>query len=179
MATLGEIELLTKDYSDSYSKLSDKVQELNDEIEASKRRHMRYIKTFAEEALERKSKLSNAIEESKDLFTQPKSIVIHGMKVGLQKGKGKITIPDEEKTILLIKKILPDQADILIKTEEKLVKPALNNLTAGDLKKVGLNLVESTDEVMIKPTGSDIDKIVNALLKEDPKEEMQLVKSAS
>jgi hypothetical protein len=179
MATLGEIELLTKDYSDSYSKLSDKVQELNDEIEASKRRHMRYIKTFAEEALERKSKLSNAIEESKDLFTQPKSIVIHGMKVGLQKGKGKITIPDEEKTILLIKKVLPEQADILIKTEEKLVKPALNNLTAGDLKKVGLNLVESTDEVMIKPTGSDIDKIVNALLKEDPKEEMQLVKSAS
>lgn len=179
MATLGEIEILTKDYSDSYSKLADKVRELNDELDSAKRRHMRYIKTFAEEALERKSKLSNAIDGSKELFTQPKSIVLHGMKVGIQKGKGKITIPDEEKTILLIKKVLPDQADILIKTEEKLIKPALNNLVAGDLKKIGLNLVESTDEVLIKPTGSDIDKIVNALLKEDPKEEMQLVKSAS
>lgn len=179
MATLGEIEILTKDYSESYSKLSDKVRDLNDAIDAAKRKHMHYIKSFAEDALEKKSKLSNAIDESKDLFEKPKSIVIYGMKVGLQKGKGKITVPDEEKTILLIKKNLPDQADILIKSEEKLLKPALNNLTAGDLKKVGLNLVESTDEVLIKPTGSDIDKIVTALLKEDPKEEMELVKTAS
>lgn len=179
MATLGEIEILTKDYSESYSKLSDKVRDLNDAIDAAKRKHMHYIKSFAEDALEKKSKLSNAIDESKDLFDKPKSIVIHGMKVGLQKGKGKITIPDEEKTILLIKKNLPDQADILIKSEEKLLKPALNNLTAGDLKKVGLNLIESTDEVLIKPTGSDIDKIVTALLKEDPKEEMELVKTVA
>lgn len=179
MATLAEIEILTKDYSESYSKLSDKVRDLNDAIDAAKRKHMHYIKSFAEDALEKKSKLSNAIDESKDLFEKPKSIVIYGMKVGLQKGKGKITVPDEEKTILLIKKNLPDQADILIKSEEKLLKPALNNLTAGDLKKVGLNLVESTDEVLIKPTGSDIDKIVTALLKEDPKEEMELVKTAS
>jgi hypothetical protein len=179
MATLGEIELLTKDYSESYSKLSDKVRDLNDEIDSAKRKHMRYIKSFAEDALERKSKLSNAIEDSKDLFDKPKSIVIHGMKVGLQKGKGKITVPDEEKTILLIKKNLPDQAEILVKTEEKLVKSALENLSAGDLKKVGLNIVESTDSVIIKPTGSDIDKIVTALLKEDPKEEMELVKTAS
>lgn len=179
MATLGEIEILTKDYSESYEKLSGKVTELNDEIEASKRKFMRYIKSFAEDAVEKKSKLSNAIEGSPELFTSPKSIVMHGMKVGLQKGKGKITVPDEEKTILLIKKNLPDQAEILIKSEEKLVKPALNNLTAGDLKKVGLNLIESTDEVLIKPTGSDIDKIVNALLKEEPKQEMELVKTAS
>lgn len=179
MATLGEIEVLTKDYSESYSKLSDKVRDLNDEIDAAKRKYMRYIKSYAEDALEKKSKLSNAIDESKDLFDKPKSIVIHGMKIGFQKGKGKIVIPDEEKTILLIKKNLPDQAEILIKSEEKLVKPALNNLTAVDLKKVGLNLVESTDEVLIKPTGSDIDKIVNALLKEDPKEEMELVKTVA
>lgn len=179
MATLGEIEVLTKDYSESYSKLSDKVRDLNDEIDAAKRKHMRYIKSYAEDALEKKSKLSNAIDASKDLFDKPKSIVIHGMKIGFQKGKGKIVIPDEEKTILLIKKNLPEQADILIKSEEKLVKPALNNLTAGDLKKVGLNLVESTDEVLIKPTGSDIDKIVSALLKEDPKEEMELVKTVA
>jgi len=179
MGSLGNIEVLTKNYSDSYSKLSDKVKELNDEIDSVKRKHMRYIKSFAEDALEKKSLLSNAIDESKDLFEKPKSIILHGMKVGLQKGKGKITIPDEEKTILLIRKNLSDQADILIKTEEKLVKPALNNLTAGELKKVGLNLVESTDEVLIKPTGSDIDKIVNALLKEDPKEEMELVNSVA
>lgn len=179
MGSLGNIEVLTKNYSDSYSKLSDKVKELNDEIDSVKRKHMRYIKSFAEDALEKKSLLSNAIEESKDLFEKPKSIILHGMKVGLQKGKGKITIPDEEKTILLIRKNLSDQADILIKTEEKLVKPALNNLTAGELKRVGLNLVESTDEVLIKPTGSDIDKIVNALLKEGTKEEMELINSVA
>ncbi|MBV6478691.1 MAG: hypothetical protein HGGPFJEG_01448 [Ignavibacteria bacterium] len=179
MATLGEIDLLTKDYSDSYNKLSNKVQDLELELETVKRKHMRYIKDFANEALEKKSKLTAAIDESKNLFEKPKSIVLHGMKVGLQKGKGKITIPDEEKTILLIKKNLAEQADLLIKTEEKIVKPALENLSAGDLKKVGLNLIESTDYVIIKPTGSDVDKIVNALLKEDTKDEFELVKTAS
>ena len=177
--TLGEIELLTKAYSDGYTKLSDKVRELNDEIDAVKRKHMRYIKGYAEDAVELKSKLSAAIEDSKELFDKPKSIVIHGMKVGIQKGKGRITVPDEEKTILLIRKHLPDQEDALIKVEEKLIRAALNNLTAGDIKKVGLNLIESTDEVLIKPTGSDIDKIVTALLKEDPKDEMELVKTVA
>ncbi len=179
MASLGEIDKLTKDYSDSYNKLSNKVQDLELELEAVKRKHMRYIKDFANEALEKKSKLTAAIDESKNLFEKPKSIVLHGMKVGLQKGKGKITIPDEEKTILLIKKNLAEQADLLIKTEEKIVKPALENLSAGDLKKVGLNLIESTDYVIIKPTGSDVDKIVNALLKEDTKDDLELVKTVA
>lgn len=179
MSTLGEIELLTKDYSESYDKLTDKVRELNNDLEAVKRKHMRYIKDFAQECLEKKSRLSNAIDESKALFAQPKSIVIHGFKIGLQKGKGRITIPDEEKTISLIKKNLADQVELLIKTEEKIIRASLNNLTAADLKKVGLNLIESTDEVLIKPTGSDVDKIVTALLKEEPKDELELVKSAS
>lgn len=179
MATLGEIDNLTKDYSESYRKLSDKVQELELELEAVKRKHMRYIKDFANEALEKRSKLTAAVDESKPLFEKPKTIVLHGMKVGLQKGKEKIVVPDEEKTIMLIRKNLPDQSDILIKTEEKIIKPALENLSAGDLKKVGLNLIESTDYVVIKPTGSDVDKIVNALLKEDTKEDLELVKTVA
>lgn len=179
MKTLGEIELLTKEYSDSYNKLSEKVKVLEDELESVKRRHLRYIKQFADEAIEKKSNLSAALEDSPELFVKPKSIIMHGIKIGFQKGKGKITIPDEEKTILLIKKNLPDQAEILIKQEEKLVKPALNNLTASDLKKVGLNLIESTDEVLIKSVDSDIDKIVTALLKEDVKEDLELVKTVA
>jgi len=175
MKSLGEIELLTKDYSDSYAKLSDKVSELNDELEASKRKHMRYIKDFADQALEKKSKLVTAIEESTDLFQQPKTITIHGMKVGLQKGKGKIIIPDEEKTILFIRKHLSEQAEILIKTFEKLVKPALENLPASDLKKIGLNVTDSTDKVIIKCTTSDVDKIVSAFLKEGDKEDLELL----
>lgn len=179
MKTLGEIELLVKEYSDSYRKLSDKVQELELELGTVKRKHMRYIKDFANETLEKKSLLTAAVDESKSLFEKPKTIVLHGMKVGLQKGKGKIVVPDEEKTIMLIRKNLPDQSDILIKTEEKIIKPALENLSAGDLKKVGLNLIESTDYVVIKPTGSDVDKIVNALLKEDTKEDLELVKTVA
>lgn len=179
MPTLGDIELLTKNYSDSYSKLSDKVKELEDELEAVKRKHLRYVKQFADECIEKKSKLSAAVESSPELFKKPKSIVIHGMKVGFQKGKGRITIPDEEKTILLIRKNLPDKAEVLIKTEEKLIRAALNNLTAADIKKVGLNLIESTNEVLIKSVTSDVDKIVSALLSEDPKEDLELVKTVA
>lgn len=176
MPTLGEIEKLIKEYSDSYSKLFDKVRNMQDEIEQVKRKHLRFVKQFADEALERKSRLAAAVEQSPEIFVKPKTFVIHGMRVGFQKGKGKITIPDEEKTILLIRKHLPEQAEVLVKTEEHLIKDALNNLNAADLKKVGLNLVESTDKVLIKPVDSDIDKIVTALIKEDLKDDMELVK---
>ena len=179
MSTVAKIEQLTKKYSDSYTKLSDKVRELNDELDAVKRKHMRYIKDFANEALENKSHLSDAIQEGKDLFEKPKSIIFHGMKVELQKGKGKITMPDEEKTILLIRKNLPDQSDVLIKTKEVVIKPALENLQANDLKKIGVNLTESTDQVLIKPTENDVDKIVNALLKDDSEEDMTLLDKAA
>jgi hypothetical protein len=86
--------------------------------------------------------------------------------LGYQKGKGKIDWEDPDQVVRLIKKHFPEQADVLIATSEKPVKEALNGLSAAELKKIGVSVVEGGEVIFIKPTDSAVDKMVDALLKE-------------
>ena len=40
-------------------------------------------------------------------------------------------------------------------------------MSVSDLKKIGVTVIETGDEVFIKPTDSEIDKLINALLKDE------------
>ena len=173
MATMQDIETATRLYADARRVLEDRVQRLNDEIEAAKKRLLPGIKKAVEDAAERKSALSAAIQDGASLFARPRTIVMHGVKIGLEKGKGKIEIEDAGQVIRLIKKHFPEQADVLIKTREKPVKSALQQLTVAELKKLGITVEETGDQVVIKGTDSDVDKLVKALLKEDENEEVK------
>lgn len=168
MNGLALVEAKTKEYSESYGKLRDKISTLEDEINAVKKKHMNGIKKLAGDVSEKYSELSTAIEANANLFEKPRTVIFHGIKVGMQKGKGKAEFNDD-KTIKLIKKHFPEKADVLIDVIEKVSKKALNNLSIGDLKKIGVNVVEAQDEVLIKSTDSDIQKMVDALIAEDAK----------
>ncbi len=171
--TLSEIEQKTKDYADARSVLGDRVQRLNDEIEAIKKRLLPGIKKAVEIAAERKAILKASIEEGSSLFVKPRTIVAHGVKVGLEKGKGKVEWEDDDQVVKMIEKHFPDQADVLIKTKKTPVKKALSQLTVAELKKLGITVEETGDQVVIKGTDSDVDKLVKALLKEHENEEME------
>lgn len=85
-----------------------------------------------------------------------------------QKQPGAIEIDDEALTIKRIKKLFADQEDMLqqlIKTTEKPVKDALGGLSGDQLKKLGVRVAEDTEKIIIKSADSEVDKIVNALLK--------------
>lgn len=164
---LGEIEQLTKEFSEARQQLADRVRALEDEIQTIKRRRLTGIKNTVNTVMEKQSQLKAAIEESSALFIKPRTMVLYGIKIGFQKAKGKISWSDEDQVIKLIKKHLPEQADVLIKTMEKPVKEALINLPAADLKKIGCTVSETGDQVVIKSTDSEIDKFVDTLLKEE------------
>ncbi|HNW37160.1 MAG TPA: hypothetical protein PKM25_19620, partial [Candidatus Ozemobacteraceae bacterium] len=70
--------------------------------------------------------------------------------------------------VKLIRKHFPEQVDVLVKITEKPVQSALNQLTVGDLKKLGVSVSEGGDEALIKPTDTDIDKLVAKLLEDEP-----------
>jgi len=167
MASLGDIEALTKDFSTEREKLSERIRTLEDEINALKRKRLPVIKQTVKSVMDRQDALKAALEESRNLFVKPKTMVFHGVKIGFQKQKGKISWKDDDQVVKLIKKHFPDQADVLIKTTEKPVKDALQNLSAADLKRIGVTVEETSDQVVIKSTDSEIDKFVDALLKED------------
>jgi hypothetical protein len=166
MTTLQDITQLTKNLRDCRDVLSRRVAALNEQINILQARLLPGIRTAVDAAASEHSLLDAAIDNNRSLFDSPKSIVVHGYRVGLRKGQGGIVIEDPDRTIALIKKHLePGQADLLIETKEKLDLSALNDLPASDLKKIGCQIEATGDVVYIKPTDTAVDKIVKALLK--------------
>jgi len=166
MAELIEIERLTRSYSEARNNLADTLSVLDQRIEALKRQFLPGIKVQVGIAKEREAILSAAIEESKSLFIKPKTLIMHCIKVGFGKGKGVLTITDPALTIRLIKKHFSEQTEILIKTIEKPRKKALEALSAADLKLIAVKIDGTGDRVIIAPVDSQVEKLVDKLLKE-------------
>jgi hypothetical protein len=164
--TLADIEQLAKKFADAHADLSATVAELNEAVEAVKRARLTAIKRAVERAGHHHSALYALLDRARHLFVKPRTHVFHGVKVGLQKGKGGIEFDDAEKVVALIKRHFPDQQEILIRTKETPDKDGLGTLPVADLKRLGCEVADAGDQIVIKPTDSDVDKIVSALLKE-------------
>jgi hypothetical protein len=164
--SMKNIENLARDLSDARSSLNERVTAYQDELERVKRRLLPGIKRAAEAGAQARDRLQAEIERVPHLFSKPRSVILHGIRVGYQKAKGSIEWDDADKVVALIRKHLPDQVDVLVKVEEKPVKSALAQLSAADLKRLGVTVVESGDEVLIKPVDGEIEKLVDALLKD-------------
>ncbi|TAK81737.1 MAG: hypothetical protein EPO20_24025 [Betaproteobacteria bacterium] len=167
MATLNEIDSQTKAYSAARGELSDAVGLLQEAIQSMTRKHLPVIKRRVQAAKDAEAALRATIEGNPDLFVKPRTLTLHGIKVGFRKAVGKLDWEDDGQVVKLIKRYFGDQADVLIVTKEKPAKEALEQLAAADLKKLGITVEETGDVVVIKDTASDVDKLVKALLKED------------
>lgn len=165
MATMLEIETKAKAHAAARLALTNHVTLLNAEIEAVKQKRLKKLRECVALATETGDELLALVSESSELFKKPKSAVLHGIKLGFKKEKGKISFTDEDQVLKLIRKHLPDLADVLIVTTEKPSKEAMNNLEAGQLKKIGVTVTADSDVAFISDPASDVDKIVNALLK--------------
>jgi len=165
MTKLTDIEPSAKAFAEARSKVAEIVTQLNDGIDALKRDHMPALKRAICRAAERHDQLKQIIEANPDLFKKPRTVIYHGVKIGFQKGKGGITFDDADQVVRLIKRHFPDQADVLVTTVEKPAKDALAQLTVAELKKVGCAVVDAGDAIVIKPTDSEVDKLVDTLLK--------------
>lgn len=168
--SIETIEQHAKQHAAARSVLTERMKAYRDEVEALKRRKLPGIKSAVFEVSQTHFALHNAINTERELFDKPKTRVLHGIKCGLQKAKGKLSFRNAAGVIKLIKKHFADQAEVLIKSKETLVKKALQNLPATDLKKIGCTITETSDEVFIASTDSDIDKLVEALLNGQAKE---------
>lgn len=167
MTTLKDIEALTREYADSYQSLASDVEVLEAAIRTFKKKALPGIKRAAQAAAVAKEKLKAAIEASPALFEKPRTRLFHGVKVGLQKGKGELRWDDPDQVVRLIRKHFPDQVEMLIRVIEAPVKPALAQLPAADLKRVGVTVVETGDQVLVKVADSDIERMVDALFKDE------------
>ena len=171
--TLQHIEQLTNAYASQRDVLAARVQALHDEIEAAKRKALPAIRQAVGQAADARNKLQAAIQDNPRLFVKPKSAIFSGVQVGYRKKKGKIVIDDDEAVITRIRRELPeDQAELLIRVTESVDKNAVGTLAVSDLKRLGIRVTADGDEPFIKPVDSDVDKLVNALLADIEREQI-------
>jgi len=160
----ADFDKLAQDLAAARMMLRERVGELKRLREELEKRHLPAIRKWAANAAEKRDTLRQAIKDSPEYFAKPKTRIMHDIKFGYRKEKGEIFIGDEDKAVMLIKKHLGEQADILIRSKETVVKSALAQIPAADLKRIGVTVENDTDEVFIKEVDSEIDRIVNALL---------------
>lgn len=165
-AGLAQIEELTEVFSVQRQDLVDAVNALEKDLRAAKMRHLAKIKAAAARVKDAQAELSAAIEANRGEFEKPKTRTFFGIKVGFRKLIGTLSWTDPQQVVKLVKRHFPAQVDVLIRTTEVPVKDALAQLPAADLKRLGVSVGEDTDEVVIRATDSDVEKFVDALLKE-------------
>lgn len=170
MTTLTDIEQLTRAYADARGVLSERVAALQQEMEAARRRRLRGIREAAARAADARGALHAAVEGAPELFERPRTVTIAGIKIGWQKGRGEIVWDDAERVVALINRHLTEQADVLIRVTEMPIKSALAQLSAADLRRIGVTVVETGDQVVIRPVDGEIDRLVDALLREAAEE---------
>jgi hypothetical protein len=106
-----------------------------------------------------------AVTATPDLFRRPRTRTVHGVKYGWQAGKASIAIPDEAKTLALIKqKLPPEQQVLLIRVKESVERRAVLDLTAQDLRRLAITQVPGQDAPLVSLPKDDIDKLVDTLL---------------
>lgn len=163
--TMDQIEEGARCFAGDHARLVDKVMALEDAVAELKRRHLGGIRRAVERAAASEEALRSLVQAAPELFVKPRTLVLHGVKVGWVKGKGALDITDAERTVQLIRKHLPELADTLIRVVEQPHKPALLTLSVADLKRIGCTVIDAGDAVVVKPVDSDISKLVDALLK--------------
>jgi hypothetical protein len=142
----------------------DQLNELTAELAAVKKKHIAALKKLAALAATREAELFNLVESAPELFTKPRTVIFHGIKVGFTKSDGKIEWDDDAQVIKLIRKHLKDQEDVLIAKKETPSAAALRNLTAADLQRVGCRLEGAGDVVVFKWADGEIEKAFDKLI---------------
>lgn len=167
MSNMEQVEAATKTYAAARTELGTRLRRLTDLQERIKRRYLQGIKNALGKFTDAHDTLRATLVGNQALFVKPKTRVFDNVKVGFQKERGKIKVADEAKTIALIKKLFPEQQELLIDTKEKASKSALGSLAANDLKRLGVTVTEDSDQPFIKATDSAIDKLIDALINDD------------
>lgn len=170
MPTIDDIERKTKLFADARAELAERLQALKDEQEAAKRRRIQGLKNAVARLRTERDELLQLLGESADLFEQPKTRTLHGIRVGWMKQRGKLEIADAEAVVAGLRKLLGDEATAYIKVTESPIRTALANLPAKDLKRLGVALSDDVDSPFIKPVDGDVEKFIDALLEADGEE---------
>jgi hypothetical protein len=171
-APLKHIESATLEFAARRHETAKVVENITAQIRQIRATAPITLRRYIDDEAIAKAALHDLIDAHRDCFEKPRTRIFDDIKVGLSKQKGETIIRDADQTIALIEKHFPDRLDNLAPSTRTLSKKALSNLTATELKKIGVEITGDTYEVLIKPQKSDLEDSVAALL-EDTEEHLK------
>lgn len=162
--TLGQIEMQCAELDGADKDMRGLVEQLETDLAAVKAKHLPKLKRQAAAVARLEADLYSLIERGPHLFERPRTITLHGIKVGFSVAEGKLTWNCEDETLLArLKNQYGKFADDYIQVKESVRKDALKDLTATSLAKLGCTIAGAGDQVVLKRVDSDIEKLINKL----------------
>ncbi len=163
--SLNQIESLAKKLAETRDELSAIGASLQAKMALLQNDAAPAIKKLVRTAAGHHAAIETAIDANRPLFAKPRTQIFHSIKVGLRKGSGGIDWDDDARVVALIKKQFPKhQAELLIKTTERPIKKAIEDLDVDTVKRIGCRVEDTDDVIVVKPTDDADDKLVKALL---------------
>lgn len=167
--TLDALAGLCKTYAAARERLADATEAIRAEQRRAVRQRLRGLKARAAEVSAAHDRLREAIAHNPALFRQPRTRALEGVKVGYRKQPGRLEC-DEGRAIDRIRKLHPARQAELIRVRESLNRVALRRLDTRTLASIGAAVIEVDDEIVITAANDDLDKLVQALLSDEPEE---------
>lgn len=162
--TLAQIEEQTRRYAAAQDVLAGVLGTLREQIRTLERRHRPRLKNAVDLASRARAELAATVEAAPELFTQPRTHVFHGVKVGLQRGRGGLVCDDPDAVVARIHAEFGDAAPAFLRVKEAPDLKMLTQLTPEELARLGCRWEDARDTVVIRPTDTDLEKSARALL---------------
>ena len=167
MHSIEDIEALAR----LYGRLARELTKVGTEMDAAltdlAEPWVRQLRCLAPRVAAAREQLEAAIAAAPECFVRPRSLVIDGIKLGLQKQRGKVTFADETATIGRIRRQLPEaQAELLLRVQESVHKPAVYDLSVADLQRLGITVADDSDQPFARVAESEAQKLIAQLLRQ-------------
>jgi len=169
MATMQEIEKLMERLGAARDALASAAIAQDEAVAQIQKEHGVLIRAATRRYQAASEAALKAVTEAPELFQSPRSVVLHGIKAGWAKGKGAIDWDDDAAVVAKIERLFPDQADELIRTKKTPIKTALNDLSAHDLRRLGIDVEDAGEAAYVRLAEKEAGKLIRALLRKAEK----------
>ena len=164
---LKSLDKMVEAHAANYNRLANTMAELEGKIASLKAEYLPALRAAVADVKFTHEALNATIIARPELFNKPRTRVLHGFKVGFRKLEGKIVFRDEEKSVALAAEHLNDKEwCLVVRVSESINKDAAAQLPAATLKKIGGEITDPVDQVVIQSATGDVTKLVEALIKE-------------
>ena len=163
-ATMEDIVALARAFAAARATTEALAEDIKALQRKALRSRLRALRTRISEQAASEEALRAAILARPDLFVRPRTVAVDGIRFGLRKQPGSVSVGDEAQAISRLRERFPNRAEGLIRVKETLDRAALRKLPAAELAQIGVTMEKATDEVTIAAASGDLDRVVAALL---------------